>query len=141
MNGVAESDLVKISLSYEEAKTKLRWEHSREFEYQGNMYDIVKTHFTPDSVHYFCWLDKVETKLNNQLANLVDNLMNEKPMDNNRNKQIDHFFKTLIVNEFYDEQNVLICFESELTHSIDLNYKSPHLLPVFPPPKHFLYFS
>ncbi len=39
------------------------WKHSREFKFNGSMYDIVERYDTKDSVHFYCFLDKKENKL------------------------------------------------------------------------------
>lgn len=41
--GFAEEDLVLLRFSYSETKHLLRWEHAAEFEYLGQMYDIVRS--------------------------------------------------------------------------------------------------
>ncbi|HNP16863.1 MAG TPA: hypothetical protein PKL31_00410 [Fulvivirga sp.] len=67
---LSKSDLVLIALSKTEAEKQLNWEHDREFEYQGQMFDIVESELTPDSVKYWCWLDNDETHLNKMLEKL-----------------------------------------------------------------------
>lgn len=66
--GIDEDDLVLLKFSKEEAKTKLRWEHSKEFEYNRQMYDVVKTMTLGGMVYYWCWLDHEETKLNRRFC-------------------------------------------------------------------------
>lgn len=39
------------------------WKHSKEFKFNGSMYDIVDRIDTEDSVHFYCFLDKKENKL------------------------------------------------------------------------------
>lgn len=39
------------------------WKHSREFKFNGSMYDIVERYDTKDSVHFYCFIDKKENKL------------------------------------------------------------------------------
>ncbi|WP_133299865.1 hypothetical protein [Larkinella punicea] len=68
--GRTESQRVTLKLAVSEIKTNLRWEHDREFEYQGQMYDLIATTVVGDSVFYECWWDKEETRLNRQLASL-----------------------------------------------------------------------
>lgn len=49
---------VLLKFTLEESRTKLRWEHAGEFEYNTQMYDIVRTKTVGDSVYYWCWRDK-----------------------------------------------------------------------------------
>jgi hypothetical protein len=39
----------------------LKWEHDKEFEYNGQMYDVVEVADIGDSLQYLCWWDKAET--------------------------------------------------------------------------------
>ena len=39
--GIDQNELVLLKFSKEEAEKQLRWEHSKEFEYEGQMYDVV----------------------------------------------------------------------------------------------------
>jgi hypothetical protein len=62
--GIEASDLVLLEFSREETGTLLRWEHAREFEYDGQMYDVVETWAVGDTVFFRCWWDREETALN-----------------------------------------------------------------------------
>jgi hypothetical protein len=50
---------------------KLRWEDPGEFEYDGQMYDVVETWTVGGTVYYRCFWDREETRLNNQLRELA----------------------------------------------------------------------
>ncbi len=67
---LSKSDLVLIALSRADAEKQLKWEHEKEFEYRGQMFDIVDSELTLDSVKYWCWLDHDETHLNKMLEKL-----------------------------------------------------------------------
>lgn len=69
--GIQDSELVLLTFSVSETKTKLRWEHEREFEYRGQMYDLVEMTTKGDSVSYLCYWDKEETRLNHKLEQLI----------------------------------------------------------------------
>jgi hypothetical protein len=68
--GRTDAQRVTLKFAVSEIKTQLRWEHEREFEHQGQMYDLIATTVVGDSVFYQCWWDKEETRLNRQLASL-----------------------------------------------------------------------
>jgi hypothetical protein len=70
--GIESDQLVVLRFPKEEIETLLRGEHSREFEYKGQMYDVVQTWTVGDTVYYRCWLDREETKLNNRLKELAE---------------------------------------------------------------------
>ena len=69
--GVDRSELVLLQFSKTDTKTLLQWEHDTEFEFQGQMFDVMEVSEKGDSVTYVCWPDKEETHLNQQLAQLV----------------------------------------------------------------------
>lgn len=69
--GMDQEELVLLKFSKKDAETKLRWEHAKEFEYKGQMYDIVSAEIRGDSIFYRCWWDYEETNLNKKLKKLV----------------------------------------------------------------------
>ncbi|QQS35359.1 MAG: hypothetical protein IPM56_14060 [Ignavibacteriales bacterium] len=54
------------------------WKHSKEFKFNGDMYDIVERIDTKDSVHFYCFLDKKENKLNAAFNDQYENDLEEK---------------------------------------------------------------
>ena len=40
--GIPENELVKLTFFKKEIPKLLKWEHDKEFEYNGQMYDVVK---------------------------------------------------------------------------------------------------
>lgn len=71
MESEPDEAFVRLSFTKEESQTLLRWEHAREFEYRGEMYDLVRTETRNDSVFYTLWWDHDETDLNRKLAALT----------------------------------------------------------------------
>ncbi len=71
LSGIGQDGLVLLEFSKPETESLLRWEHSREFEYNGQMYDIVESWTVGDRVYYRCWWDRAETRLNNLLRELA----------------------------------------------------------------------
>lgn len=59
--GILENELVRLSFSKKEIPSLLKWEHDKEFEYNGQMYDVVEVTDIGDSLQYLCWWDKAET--------------------------------------------------------------------------------
>lgn len=93
--GLKPSELVLLKFSKSESQTKLRWEHAREFEYAGQMYDIIETEIKGDSIFYYCWWDHAETMLNKQLTNLVADTLAKDPKKQESQKRLLHFYKSL----------------------------------------------
>lgn len=77
--GIEAGDLVLLEFSRAETETLLRWEHAREFEYDGQMYDVVETWAVGDTVFYRCWWDREETALNNRMRLLALRALGDAP--------------------------------------------------------------
>ena len=58
---IPSNELVKLTFSTSEINKVLRWEHDKEFEFKGQMYDVVEVTNVGDSLQYLCWWDKAET--------------------------------------------------------------------------------
>lgn len=93
--GMNEEELVLLTFRASNLQAELRWEHSREFEYQGQMYDVVKSELKGDSMYFHCWPDHAESRLNQQIKDLVANVLNKHPQQQEHQKQLTHFFKSL----------------------------------------------
>lgn len=98
IEGISQEQLETLVFSREEAEKELRWIHSREFEYRGEMYDIVETIECSDSIRYICWWDHEETKLNRQLAGLVEKVFQKNPITRNHQQQVVLFYRMLFCN-------------------------------------------
>ncbi|MFO7613994.1 MAG: hypothetical protein R6W71_05065 [Bacteroidales bacterium] len=126
---------VDLAFSSAEIKTKLKWKHSREFEFEGQMYDIVEQRIEGDTVIYTCYKDDKETRLNQQLDKSVARALGQDPVQKNRNERIANFFKNLY-------QPVSVIWHPELFPNSTLNfglyssnYLSLYIAPPSPPPK------
>jgi hypothetical protein len=92
---IEKGQLERLQFSKEESANLLEWKHSKEFAFEGNMYDIVETEQCGDSIIYWCWLDKKETALNQQLAGLLEELLGTKQERSEKKNRLNHFSKTL----------------------------------------------
>ena len=135
INGLDINDLVLLKFSNEETKSKLKWEHGKEFEYNDVMYDIVKTETKNDSVYYWCWEDTEETELNIKLNNLVEKAAGSDKSSKENLKRLSNFFSSLYFsykNPFDLDRNK----NSSEFSSRYLNYYSSQTpAPLTPPPK------
>lgn len=77
IEGIDRSELVELTFTLNEAVEKLRWEHSKEFEYNGEMYDVVEMEEKSGTITYWCWWDHKETSLNKQLNGLLAKALNK----------------------------------------------------------------
>ncbi|MFQ3598711.1 MAG: hypothetical protein SNJ55_08730 [Chloroherpetonaceae bacterium] len=108
--GIDKSELVHFTFSQSQIETDLRWEHSKEFEYKGEMYDIVETQIIGDSIHYVCWHDRAETKLNRRLQALIAQATSGTPEHHTREGLCYQLLKLLVIEPLPELQ--LIASES-----------------------------
>lgn len=92
--GIDRTDLVLLKFTKKQANN-LKWEHSKEFEYRDQMYDVVEAEWKGDSVYYWCWWDHEETRLNKQLAQLVREVWGHHPENKETQHRLIVFFKSL----------------------------------------------
>jgi len=134
--GVSKDELVEFKFLLSDTSIKLRWEHDREFEFEGKMYDIVERNNINDSVTYWCWCDNVETQLNKQYKTLVAKALGNNPQKTNGKKQLIDYLKTLYFAGAFTNQNRIYIsvsgtFLANYTFYNDSWVKSP----AGPPPK------
>ena len=134
LEGIDKDRLELISISRKDSD-ELRWEHSKEFEYQGEMYDVVYMKTTKDSIQYWCWWDHKETALNKELSALLDSRQNQSTSHKNH-VQLIVFFQSLYAEkvnhwELKPDCTTLPCFRIPFMNS----YKSRTLQVTAPPPQ------
>ncbi|MCF8219715.1 MAG: hypothetical protein K9J21_12140 [Bacteroidales bacterium] len=138
INGIDKEELELLKFSKKEIHTQLRWEHSKEFEYKGQMYDIVEKIVKEDSIFYWCWWDHEETKLNKKLSNLANNAFRDNPKKQKKNQQLFSYLKSLYFDEpFIWHSNNPMQYKAANFYYSDF-YKSINLTPPSPPPNNTL---
>lgn len=110
--GIDREELVLLKFTEKEKQTRLNWKHAREFEYSGEMYDIVETELKGDTIYYWCWWDHEETKLNKQLEELVSFACGNNAGTKENQKQLFKFFKSLCFSKLSRE----VTFDIALHH-------------------------
>lgn len=134
--GLDKKDLVLIQLTRSEKKSKLRWKHSKEFEYKGQMYDIVEKEYKNGITYYWCWWDFEETRLNKKLKQLAAHAFNHSDRKHQQEKKISNFFQSL----FFEDTRIDAVFVEFKETREYYTSKSEFLLnstnsPPSPPPK------
>ncbi|MBK9337035.1 MAG: hypothetical protein IPM98_10795 [Lewinellaceae bacterium] len=86
------ADLVFFCFSKKDKETRLRWEHDREFEFEGQMYDVVQESMRNDSVLLWCWWDHAETALNKRLQNTLAQTLSNDPGRRDQERRAVCFF-------------------------------------------------
>lgn len=135
--GLDPEELVLLKFTSLEAQTKLRWEHSKEFEYRGQMYDVVSYETKGDSIFYRCWWDHKETQLNKRLKILVAKALDQDKNNGDALLNLHFFLGTFFYSksiylQFISFQKTSEVYEDEI-HAVSFN--SLLMSPPKPPPK------
>jgi len=130
--GIESSErITELTFSLEETKTKLNWEHDREFEFQGQMYDILESHLEGDSITYLVYADHEETKMKGLLTKLLKEGFGEEEED----ASVQKINFLLFFQLSSSEEKSLLNFDLDLNSSIRNSiYQSPYLGNPCPPP-------
>jgi hypothetical protein len=133
-NSIDEKDLVVFTYKSSEYKT-----NSEELNFDGILYDVVKTKIEGENTIVYCLADEEETRLTNEYNELVIQNTDTK---NTLNKRISGIFKRLL-NEYIGFDN----YELRITNCAfapprwsNLNYDVPFVANLFddipsPPPR------
>lgn len=135
IEGMNKSELVLLKFTEEDAANELEWEHSREFEYNGQMYDVVEKQQQGDTTYYYCWWDHEETKLNLQLSELVANAMGKNPLNKDKQERLNNFLKSLYYSEKSDKNLPAQTSREISPNNIDSAYSTIFFSPPAPPPE------
>lgn len=108
---------------------------SEEFEYNGEMYDVIEIKHLNGKIILFCWHDSKETKINKQLDELYGYILNSNPQ---RNKTLFHV--NLFMKNLYSEDLSLVHLDIPSLNNVPHTHKSNHLrsltyTPPTPPPE------
>ncbi len=133
--GIDRSELVLLVFTPEEAKTKLRWKHSKEFEFNASMYDIVEAEMVSDSIHFWCWWDNKETKLHKQLDNLLTGAWDSDPTQRKNKEHLTKLYKSLFFESPVDNEHVQIHEREQMVISYAFGLSTTFYPPPVPPPE------
>lgn len=126
-------DLVCFELTEQELQS-LEWEHEREFEFKGNMYDIV--HREQDGKKHFLWCykDDFEKELKKKITHFLAFGFDNDIQKNDNQKKLAHFFSGLYFETFSLK---IECLALSIKKVIPTSFKliNTHLSPIEPPPK------
>lgn len=132
--GVDRGELVLHKFLKSEVDDLVDWDHEREFKYKGQSYDVVEVENHGDSIYYYTWWDKVETKLNNQLDELVANAMADDPERRNNGEELVRLFKSLFISFHGIEGPTFFVSKIEWKPSPTEQFTPWELTPPVPPP-------
>lgn len=132
--GISREELSLVKVSKDAARSELHWEHSREFEYQGQMYDVVATETHGDTLYYWCWWDHEETRLNKQLQELVAGIMGTSPERQEKQAQLISYFQSLFCDHLFEWSASVPSYQKTPFYGHFTGFQSLLLTPPTPPP-------
>lgn len=135
--GLNESELVLLKFNTFDTKTKLNWEHSKEFEYEDQMYDIVKAKHFGDSIYYWCWWDSEETMLNKKLNKLVVLALGSNPNHKEKQQCLLDLFKSLYHSNYSHWTSPPFEAQTKTFPEFQFALASASSSPPVPPPEFF----
>lgn len=134
MNGIPKEELIFMAFTKEDLTTKLNWKHSKEFELNGEMYDIVEREETADSAFYWVWWDKEETELNQRVKRIAAEIFGSSPDHQEKNNLVQSFYKSLFVENPQHDFQVLVASQQRLNyHYLDKKRSDYHPIIETPP--------
>ncbi|MBP6870478.1 MAG: hypothetical protein KBC43_00595 [Bacteroidales bacterium] len=98
-NKIEEKDIITLRFSDKEIKTRLVWKHSREFIFEGNMYDIVDQGVDGNITWYRCYRDHKETRLFNEKEKRIARAIGNDPAQKKQSERIKQILKTAFQNK------------------------------------------
>lgn len=97
-----ESELIAFTVLHKDSAIIFKWEHAKEFEFQGKMYDLVKREIQQDSITYLVWQDDQETAVNQKIKQLANTVFDQS--HDTQHHQVT--FHLLIKSLFLEENNL-----------------------------------
>lgn len=128
-------DLVLWKFTAEEAAAQLFWEHSREFEFRGEMYDVVRSETKGDTTWYWCYHDQKETRVKKSMASFLSRYLGSGPCQQRDQERLQYYFRTLFVSRLGEIESLAMAMEIAIpvyqaTYPMDILH-----LPYAPPPE------
>ena len=88
-------------------KTDLRWEHDREFEYRGQMYDIISSEVKGDTTYFYAYWDKLESIINHKLNELITLHLGGEADEKDESQLVVSLLKALYIHPNQDSAKIL----------------------------------
>lgn len=132
-SGIAPEKLIQFSFTKLEVQ-QLNWKKVHEFEFEGEMYDIVASNIVNDIIQYTCFHDTKETKLKRRLYKFLSQFIDSdhhNDSDNQRTNSIQKVYFNQyscfddLVNRLFVSRNVVPYY---------LSLYSYEYLDISPPP-------
>ena len=132
---IPENELVKLIFFKKEIPKLLKWEHDKEFEYNGQMYDVVEVTDVGDSLQYLCWWDKAETASKENMQNLISEEINKSKPSKHKPVNFSDYYKSIYVFLTPCSENEIVVPIGRTSFSFAKHEGILSTEPPFPPPK------
>lgn len=132
---VSRQQLVKLAFTQKEELTRLKWHDEKEFEWNGEMYDVVETQVNGDTTFYLCWWDHEETALNKKLDELVADALGHSTKHRQNKNRLLELFEMLYFTDSNPEKPAIACVTKQTGDTGQHIYQSISLSHPFPPPE------
>lgn len=132
---IPENELVKLIFFKKEIPKLLKWEHDKEFEYDGQMYDVVEVTDVGDSLQYLCWWDKAETATKQNMQNLISEEINKSKPSKHKPVNFSDYYKSIYVFLTPCSENEIVVPIGRTSFSFAKHEGILSTEPPFPPPK------
>ncbi|MFZ1703807.1 MAG: hypothetical protein WAT79_05645 [Saprospiraceae bacterium] len=136
-DGLSEEEKVKLTFLKNDISQLLKWEHDHEFEYNNQMFDVLHSEIKGDSIIYYCWWDHKESNLNQKLACLTIDALNQNKQQHQQKQHLKKFLNTLFCVNVTPIQ-FFINFREKLVIESRILWSSRWITPPLPPPKNIL---
>lgn len=134
--GIDKSELVLFTFTKAQIENELNWKHSKEFEYNNSMYDIVEADTSNNTYTYWCWWDYKETKLNKQLSKLLAQFLGNDTQNKETKTRFAQFYQSLFQLKNTPWKANLIATKLNNNIAYSFNYTSLQFPPPTPPPNY-----
>lgn len=132
LRGIDKDELTVLTFTHAEAKA-LHWKHSREFEYEGKMFDIVVAEETAAGITYWCYNDREETEIETRIGKLAQTLFQSDPQSKEQEQRLINYFKTQYVHIQDADKGIITKvhrhFNSHYPHQILTGFSARFLKP------------
>lgn len=134
ISGLSRDKLTLLKFTKEESLTRLNWQHSNEFEFNNQMFDVVETETCGDVIIYWCWSDKKETDFNIKMNKLLAKAIGNDQQNKEKQQRLNNFFKSL----YFSHNQILLV--AEVHDNLEISafsfiYHSVNFPPPVPPPE------
>lgn len=105
-SGLDKERLVLLKFKSNKVEKQLKWKHSKEFELNGEMYDIVEKEIYGDTTYFWCYSDTGETQLNKKFEEFFSNIFDNISQTQDTPKWLTKIFKSLYYDEIVINLNI-----------------------------------